>query len=465
MRAVQQVVDGLATGSIYGALALALVLVHRATGVVNFAQGQMAVVSTFVAWSLSEAGLGVVAAIALAVVISLAFGAAVERLVMRRFERESPLIAVVVTVGLLVSLNGFSGFIWGFQIKPFPPVFSGDTIRAGGVTVAIASLGSIAVLVAVVVGLQVLFLRTRLGLALRAVADNPESSALSGLPVGGLLMVGWGLAAGLGALAGCMVAPKIYLEPNMLAGVIVYALAAAILGGLDSPLGAVVAAWRALGSRRARRLGGVALVLGGTMLVAVVPLSATPYTNLQLALVATYGVAILGLNLVTGYAGQISLGQSAVGHPPERGGRRLDGRVPAQVQGAGVRLGRRLRRRGRLALRLHHRFHLACRARPDPQRQPAVGDDRRRDGQRARLAAGRRPVHLIPVVAGTVSPARASLLYGAILLVVIFFAPGGLARAIRRIGERLGRALSRRGGGSPGPTAPAESEGNVPAMT
>jgi branched-chain amino acid transport system permease protein len=243
MRAVQQVIDGLATGSIYGALALALVLVHRATGVVNFAQGQMAVVSTFVAWSLTEAGAPVIAAIALAVVFSLLFGAAVERLVMRRFERESPMIAVVVTVGLLVFLNGLSALVWGYDIKPFPPLFSGGTLRVGGVTIAIASLGSIAVLVAVVVALQALFTRTRLGLALRAVADNPESSSLSGLPVGTLLMVGWGLAAGLGALAGCLVAPKIYLDPNMLAGVIVYALAAAILGGLDSPLGAVVAAW------------------------------------------------------------------------------------------------------------------------------------------------------------------------------------------------------------------------------
>ena len=243
MRAVQQIVDGLATGSIYGALALALVLAYRATGVVNFAQGQMAVVSTFVAWSLTRSGLGVILAVAVAIAISLVFGAAVERLVIRRFERESPLIAVVVTVGLLVFLNGLSALIWGFDIKPFPPIFSTDTVRVGGVAVAIAALGSIAVLVAVVLALHVLMMRTRLGLALRAVADNPDSSALSGLPVGHLLMVGWGLAAGLGALAGCLVASKIYLDPNMLAGVLVYALAAAILGGMDSPLGAVVAAW------------------------------------------------------------------------------------------------------------------------------------------------------------------------------------------------------------------------------
>lgn len=243
MRAVQQIVDGLATGSIYGALALALVLAHRATGVVNFAQGQMAVVSTFVAWSLTQAGLGVLAAIGLAVVFSLVFGAAVERLVMRRFERESPLIAVVATVGLLLLLNGLTSLVWGYELKAFPPAFSGGTLRAGGTAVSITALGTFLTLVVVVLVLYVLIMRTRLGLALRAVADNPDSSALSGLPVGHLLMVGWGLAAALGAIAGSLVAPKLYLDPNMLAGVLVYALAAAVLGGFESPLGAVVAAW------------------------------------------------------------------------------------------------------------------------------------------------------------------------------------------------------------------------------
>jgi branched-chain amino acid transport system permease protein len=243
VRALQQVIDGLATGSIYGALALALVLAHRATGVVNFAQGQLAVVSTFMAWSLVQTGLDVVAAIAVAVVASVVLGAAVELVVMRRFERESPMITIVATVGLLLLLNGASSLIWGYELKAFPPVFSAGTLRAGGTAVSITALGTFLVLAVVVLLLYVLLMRTRLGLALRAVADNADSSALSGLPVGRLLMVGWGLAAGLGAIAGCLVAPKLYLDPNMLAGVLVYALAAAVLGGFDSPLGAVVAAW------------------------------------------------------------------------------------------------------------------------------------------------------------------------------------------------------------------------------
>jgi branched-chain amino acid transport system permease protein len=243
VRAVQQVIDGLASGSIYGALALALVLAHRATGVVNFAQGQLAVVSTFFAWSLVQAGLGVIPAVVVTIAASLLFGATVERVVMRRFERESPMIAIVATVGLLLLLNGLSSLIWGYDLKAFPPAFSHGTLRAGGAVVSITALGTFLVLVAAVLVLYVLMMRTRLGLALRAVADNPDSSALSGLPVGYLLMVGWGLAAGLGAIAGCLVAPKLYLDPNMLAGVLVYALAAAVLGGFDSPLGAVVAAW------------------------------------------------------------------------------------------------------------------------------------------------------------------------------------------------------------------------------
>lgn len=243
MRALQQVVDGLATGSIYGALALAIVLVHRATGVVNFAQGQMAVISAFIAWSLTRAGLPVAVAILASAALSVPFGAAVERLVIRRFEAGSPLVTIVVTVGLLVFLNGASAQVWGYDLKPFPQVFSGGTVRLGGLSVAVAALGNIAVLLAAVAGLQALFRRTRLGLALRAVADNPESSALSGLPVGRLLMAGWGLAAGFGALAGGLIAPKVYLEPNMLGPVLVYALAAAILGGMDSPAGALVAGW------------------------------------------------------------------------------------------------------------------------------------------------------------------------------------------------------------------------------
>jgi branched-chain amino acid transport system permease protein len=240
---VQQVVDGLSTGSIYAALALALVLVYRATGLVNFAQAQMAVVSAYVAWALAQAGVPIGFAVACAVVASLAMGAAVERGLIRRFERGDPLVAIVATVAVLICLNGLVSLIWGADLKAFPGLFPSTTYRTGGVHVTAAEIGNVAVLLAVVGVLWVLFQHTRLGLALRAVAENPESSALSGLPVGVLLMTGWALAALVGGLAGCLIAPKVSLQPNMMDGILVYALAAAVLGGLDSPLGAVVAAW------------------------------------------------------------------------------------------------------------------------------------------------------------------------------------------------------------------------------
>ncbi|MEO8908469.1 MAG: branched-chain amino acid ABC transporter permease, partial [Microbacteriaceae bacterium] len=240
---VQLVVDGLASGSIYAALALAIVLVYRATGLVNFAQGVMAVFSTYIALSLWRAGLWPIAAILLAVGISLIFGAGVERVVIRRFERGPVGTAVVVTIGLFVLIQGISGAIWSYNPLAFPSLFPLSTIKIAGAVVGVRSLGTIAVLVVVVLLLQLLFQKTKLGLALRAVADNPESGALSGLPVGRLLMIGWALAAALGAIAGCLVAPQVFLSPGMLDFVLVYALAAVVMGGLDSPVGAVVAAW------------------------------------------------------------------------------------------------------------------------------------------------------------------------------------------------------------------------------
>lgn len=241
--AVQQIVDGLSTGSIYAALALALVLVYRATGLVNFAQAQMGVVSAYVAWALANAGLPIGVAVAAAVVASLAMGAAVERGLVRRFERGDPLVAIVATVAVLICLNGLVSLIWGADLKAFPDLFPSSTYSTGGVHVTAAEIGNVAVLLLVVAVLWLLFQHTRLGLALRAVAENPESSALSGLPVGLLLMAGWALAALVGGLAGCLIAPKVSLQPDMMDGILVYALAAAILGGLDSPLGAVLAAW------------------------------------------------------------------------------------------------------------------------------------------------------------------------------------------------------------------------------
>jgi len=242
MLALQQILGGLATGAIYAMLALALVLINRATRVVNFAQGQMAVLSTYVAWALLQAGMSTAMAVASAVVLAIPLGAFLEHFAIRRVAKESPLVVIVVTIGLLILLNGIAGFIWSQEIKPFPSLFPAGAVRVAGLAVSLESVGIIAVLAVLVIALQLLFFKTRLGLAMRAVADNPESSALSGLNVNLLLMTGWGLAAAVGALAGCLVAPKVYLDPNMMNQVLVYALIAVVVGGVESPIGVVVAA-------------------------------------------------------------------------------------------------------------------------------------------------------------------------------------------------------------------------------
>lgn len=238
----QVVVDGLATGAIYAALALAIVLVNRATGLINFAQGAMAVLATFVAFALVRAGVPLIVGALIAIVFAFLLGAVVERVVVRRFENGDPDTAVVVTIGLLVLLSGISALFFGYEPQPFPSFFPLGTINILGVFVSFRSVGTIVILLLAMVLLQVLFRSTKLGLAMRAVADNPRSAALSGLPVSRLLMIGWGLAAVLGAIAGLLVAPQLFISPGMLDFALVYALAAAILGGLDSPVGAVVSA-------------------------------------------------------------------------------------------------------------------------------------------------------------------------------------------------------------------------------
>ncbi len=240
---IQLIIEGLATGSIYGALALAIVLVNRATGLINFAQGGMAVLSTFVAFAIFQAGAPLVVAVLGAVVFAFVLGAVLERVIVRPFERGDPDTAVVVTIGLFVLLGGVAAFQFGYEPRQFPSFFGPEAIDLGGVFVPVRSIGTIVVLIVVVVLLQLLFRVTKVGLAMRAVADNPRSASLSGLPVSRLLMFGWGLASVLGAIAGVLVAPQLFVSPGMLDFVLVYALAAAILGGLDSPLGAVVAAW------------------------------------------------------------------------------------------------------------------------------------------------------------------------------------------------------------------------------
>ncbi|HEY7452956.1 MAG TPA: branched-chain amino acid ABC transporter permease [Thermoleophilaceae bacterium] len=242
-RFVQVLVDGVATGSIYGAVALALVLIFRSTGIVNFAQGEMAMFSTFVAWALYEAGVPLGLAVLSTLVLSFVVGMAIERALIRHFEGGEPLTLVIVTLGMFILLNGLAGWIWGFENRGFPSLFSDDAVTIGGVRLSVESLGIVAVLLGVVGLLFLLFQRTKIGLAMRAAALNPESSELVGVRVGTMLMLGWGLAAALGALAGVLVAPRLFLDVNLMGSVLIYAFAAAALGGFDSALGAVVGGW------------------------------------------------------------------------------------------------------------------------------------------------------------------------------------------------------------------------------
>ncbi|HEV8675644.1 MAG TPA: branched-chain amino acid ABC transporter permease [Methylomirabilota bacterium] len=237
---LQQVVSGLATGGIYGSLALALVMIYQATDVVNFAQGEMAMFSTYLAWSMLQAGLPYWLAFAGTLAIAFVGGLLIERLVIRPVENAPILAIVIVCIGLLVIFNSLAGWIYSYIQKPFPSPFPERPITLGAVVFGAHDVGAIGVTLVVLALLYVFFRHTPLGLAMRAAAQNPVSSRLCGVRVGWMLALGWGLAALVGAVAGLMVAPKVFLDPNMMSGILIYAFASATLGGFTSPCGAVL---------------------------------------------------------------------------------------------------------------------------------------------------------------------------------------------------------------------------------
>jgi len=232
-----QVLAGLATGSIYASLALALVMIYQATHLVNFAQGEMAMFATYLAWSLVNAGMGYWPAFCVTVLGAFVLGVLIERIVIRPVENAPVLAVVVVFIGLLVILNSVAGWIFSYTIKSFPSPFPP---ALGLRYMSPHQVGALLVTLVVLALLYVFFRFTPLGLAMRAAAENPVSSRLVGIRVGWMLALGWGLAAAVGAVAGMMVAPIVYLDPNMMSGILLYAFAAALLGGIDSPGGAVV---------------------------------------------------------------------------------------------------------------------------------------------------------------------------------------------------------------------------------
>jgi branched-chain amino acid transport system permease protein len=236
----QQVVSGLAIGGIFASLALALVLIYNAMGLVNFAQGEMAMLATFVAYALINRGISYWIVFPIALVLAFGGGIAIQRLVIRPVERAPILTLVIITLGLATLINGLAGFIFGYVPHSFPSPFSSETVDLFGVFVSFRDLGVIAVSGLVLLGVYLLLQRTTIGLTLRAAAHHPEASRLLGVQVSWMLALGWGLASAVGAVSGIMVAPILLLEPNMMQTIIIYAFAAAVLGGIESPLGAVV---------------------------------------------------------------------------------------------------------------------------------------------------------------------------------------------------------------------------------
>ena len=236
----QQLAAGIREGAIYAGLALAIVIIYRSTRVINFAQGEMATFTTFIAWSLMNHGLSFWTAFPIVLAIAFTGGVAIERIVIRPVEDAPVLTIVIVTLGLALLLNGLTSVIWGGANRQFHGPFSTRTIDVAGVPVSVQDIGIVLVSIGLVALLALFFRFTKVGLALRAAAVNPDSSRLVGIRVGWMFALGWGIAAVLGAVAGMMIAPVVFLDPNMMQTILLYAFAAAVLGGLDSPIGAVV---------------------------------------------------------------------------------------------------------------------------------------------------------------------------------------------------------------------------------
>jgi branched-chain amino acid transport system permease protein len=236
---LHQILSGLATGGIYASVALALVMIYQATHLVNFAQGEIAMFATYLAWTLMQAGVPYWGAFFLTVAIAFVGGIVIERVVIKPVENAPVLSLVIVFIGLLVIFNSLAGWIYTYTIKPFPSPFPSEPLF-GNRYVSSHELGSMAVTLLVLLLVFGFFRFTPLGLAMRAAAQNPASSRLVGVRVGWMLALGWGLASAIGAVAGIMVAPVVFLEPNMMGGILLYAFAGALLGGIDSPGGAVL---------------------------------------------------------------------------------------------------------------------------------------------------------------------------------------------------------------------------------
>nr|VFJ64061.1 MAG: amino acid/amide ABC transporter membrane protein 1, HAAT family [Candidatus Kentron sp. DK] len=253
---LQQTLAGLATGTIYACMALAVVMIYQSIDHFNFAQGEMAMFSTFIAWQMLQWGWPFWLAFAVCILLSFAGGAVIERIVFTPLRNAPVLSHVIVFVALFSIFNSLAGFVWGYTIKVFPSPFPEET-PFETTLIGMHQLGMIGVTLSLLAIIYGFFRFTSLGLAMRAAAANPESARLVGIGVERMIAIGWGLAAAIGAVAGMLIAPVVYLEPNMMLGILLYGFAGAVLGGLDSPGGAVLGGF----------LVGVVENLAGTYLI------------------------------------------------------------------------------------------------------------------------------------------------------------------------------------------------------
>jgi branched-chain amino acid transport system permease protein len=237
----QQTVAGLAQGAVYGSLALALVLIYRATEVINFAQGEMAMATTYVAYQLITWGVPYWAAFFATLAIAFLFGISVQLVFIRPVQHKSVIAVVIVTVGLFILIDGVVSWIWRADLKFMPAPFGNTVYHVHGISFSRQDVGTLLVTTASVVLLWALFQFTKVGLGMRAAALRPGAARLVGIRVDRMLALGWGLAAVLGAVAGLMAEPAAFvLQPTLMQPILLYAFSAAVLGGLESPVGAVV---------------------------------------------------------------------------------------------------------------------------------------------------------------------------------------------------------------------------------
>jgi len=236
---IHQVLAGIATGGIYACMALSIVMIYQAIDHLNFAQGEMAMFSTFIAWQLIQWGMPYWVAFFVTIGVSFVAGVFIERVVFKPVHNAPILSHIVIFIGMFAIINSLAGFTWEWTIKSFPSPFGTRAVLGEGLLSA-HDAGMIAVTLLVLVFLYIFFRYTRIGLAMRAAAANPESSRLVGIRVGWMLALGWGMAASIGAVAGMLIAPVVFLEPNMMLSILLYGFAGAVVGGLTSPGGAVV---------------------------------------------------------------------------------------------------------------------------------------------------------------------------------------------------------------------------------